>query len=517
MKKLTGIILASALVFGSLFTACPQPEAVTPEPETPAVTKVELTKGDSVKTSYTVGDTFDKTGFTVKAFYGDSDTEGKVVTKGVKFSVKDGETEFTFAAPAESKTLSVTATVDGVTSDAVEITVTVAAAEEEDPNLITEVEFKKAYLAPGWSAILDNVETLDATNGKVVIDEENNVSYTLPAGLVDTWQAQLLLGTDASVEEDDYWLFSCKLSGVTGGYTIKLNNDESLIKQQTGTIASAEDGVTVVFGGKAGADKTNIPVMFDFGTCSEGTAVISDLRLELLEPGYDVTAISLSASATSISATDTVTFTVLDQYGISVDNAEFSITTADAAATITDNVLTPGNKAETVTVKAKVGTLEKTIDITISLAKDYGKYYKAGSQTSEKDLTVAGYMALWYVGDVSWNCGTVVTVSDVTASETSYTITRTDVGSNTWSTQMFYKESAGTYNVSFKITSTVAGDITINNENISLTADTAYEYSKENISLEAFATLLSIQLGGTAGILPAGTFTISDFSVTKAE
>ena len=136
-----------------------------------------------------------------------------------------------------------------------------------------------------------------------------------------------------------------------------------------------------------------------------------------------------------------------------------------------------------------------------------------GSQTSETDLTVPSYMALWYVADAGWNCGEIVSVSNVNATENSYTINRESIGSNTWSTQMFYKENAGTYNVSFKITSSAAGDITINTENINLSANTAYEYSKE-IALENFATLLSIQLGGTAGILPAGTFTISDFSVT---
>jgi len=244
------------------------------------VTKLELTIGPDAKAEYDVGEEFDPTDITVTAFYGEDDTEGEDVTESATFTVtvKDDEgndVEFTTDEPGTFE-VTLTAEYAGV-KDSVVATVTVI----YDANLIKTVTFKSAYLAPGWSAILDNVTDIDDTDGKVVVNGKN-VSYELPAGLAERWQAQLLLGTDADVAENDYWFFSCKLTGVTGGYTIKLNNDESLISQQTGTIASAEDGVEVLFGGKASAAHTDMPVMFDFGTCSDGTVVISDLHFEVV-------------------------------------------------------------------------------------------------------------------------------------------------------------------------------------------------------------------------------------------
>ena len=131
---------------------------------------------------------------------------------------------------------------------------------------------------------------------------------------------------------------------------------------------------------------------------------------------------------------------------------------------------------------------------------------------AEAVLDTPGYMALWYQ-----NWDPVVNITSATASETEYSIVRESVGAQSWSTQFFYKENAGSYNISFNVTSTAAGEITINNEVISLEADTPYAYSSTK-ELSALDTLLSIQLGKGDGnsILPAGTFTISDFSVTPA-
>ena len=146
-------------------------------------------------------------------------------------------------------------------------------------NLITSVGYNKVFLAPGWSAIVNTDDSIGNPEDYVSVAENNAVSYTLASGLAGQWQAQLRITTDADLAEGDEWYFSCKFNGVTGGYTIKLNDDEQLIVQQTGTIG--ENGTTVSFSGTvpAGLSFTDLPIMFDFGTCSEGTVLISDIVL----------------------------------------------------------------------------------------------------------------------------------------------------------------------------------------------------------------------------------------------
>ena len=83
-------------------------------------------------------------------------------------------------------------------------------------------------------------------------------------------------------------------------------------------------------------------------------------------------------------------------------------------------------------------------------------------------------------------------------------------GSNWFGTQIWYGVSAAS-NFSFKVTSTVAGGITINDVVYELEAGTAKE-----ITLEGVTGKLAIQLGTKDPATQLGdcTFTISDFSVT---
>lgn len=145
-------------------------------------------------------------------------------------------------------------------------------------NLVTNVSLNKVYLAPNFVPIL-NDETDIAKASEYLSIDGTTVSYTLVNGLSGQWQAQLKINTDASIANGDDWYFSCKLSGVTGGYTIKLNDSEELIKEQTGRISDATEGITVSFSGTAPIDISNIPIMFDFGTCTAGTVVISDILI----------------------------------------------------------------------------------------------------------------------------------------------------------------------------------------------------------------------------------------------
>lgn len=245
--------------------------AATEDPSTKAVTSISISPTTASLSAngtqqFTVKDSNqnDVTSSATYTLSGDAATGSSITEAGL----------LTVGTTSGTLTVKATYTVDG-TDFTAEATITVLGTLT---NLITSVTFNKAYLAPNWFAILDNVTSLDDAS-KYVSIEGTTVSYKLPSGLSGQWQAQLKVNTDASISKDDAWYFSCKLSGVTGGYTIKLNDSEELISQQTGTISDATEGITVSFSGTATSAFENIPIMFDFGTCSEGTLVISDITL----------------------------------------------------------------------------------------------------------------------------------------------------------------------------------------------------------------------------------------------
>ena len=245
------------------------------------------------------------------------------------------------------------------------------------------------------------------------------------------------------------------------------------------------------------------------GNAADTTLVISNIKSEVLKD-YDVTSVSIEATPASISAGEKSTITLKDQYGIAIADAVYAITSADPAATLAGNVLTAGDTAETVTVKATYGNFEETVDVVISAEKDYAKYWAPTLASQSGESAPADYFSIW--ADQNW-CGSTVTLSDMTASATGVALTQTVTGSNWFGTQIWYGVSAAS-DFSFKVTSTVAGDITINSTVYTLEADVAKE-----ITLEGVTGKLAIQLGTETPATQLGdcTFTISDFSVTAAE
>ena len=245
------------------------------------------------------------------------------------------------------------------------------------------------------------------------------------------------------------------------------------------------------------------------GNAADTTLVISNIKSEVLKD-YDVTSVSIEATPASISAGEKSTITLKDQYGIAIADATYAITSADPVATLAGNVLTAGDTAETVTVKATYGDFEKAVDIVISAEKDYAKYW-APSITTEGASAPADYFSIW--ANLGWVDGGYVHLSDMTASATGAALTQTVDNFCWFGTQIWYGVSAAS-NFSFKVTSTVAGDITINSTVYTLEADVAKE-----ITLEGVTGKLAIQLGTETPATQLGdcTFTISDFSVTKAE
>lgn len=260
------------------------------------------------------------------------------------------------------------------------------------------------------------------------------------------------------------------------------------------------------------------PSAFQFGLIigGAGTLKLEELYLaaETDPNSLPVTSISVSVDDTTIEAADSYRITVIDSNNIDRSaDATFTIAENDSTnSSITGNVFTAGSTAGEAVVTVTLEGHTETITFNVITEKYYGKYFKNDSVMAEAVLDTPGYMALWYQ-----NWDPVVNITSATASETEYSIVRESVGAQSWSTQFFYKENAGSYNISFNVTSSAAGEITINNEVISLEADTPYAFSSTK-ELSALDTLLSIQLGKGDGnsILPAGTFTISDFSVTPA-
>lgn len=259
------------------------------------------------------------------------------------------------------------------------------------------------------------------------------------------------------------------------------------------------------------------------GNEANTTIKVSDILVEKLTD-YDVTSLTIVPSSESVSSGEKVTLTTNDQFGFAVEGVTYEITSVGSTSTLSGNELTAGTSAETVTVKATFGSLSTTVDITVTVEKDYGKYFKAGSQYGASAEVANDYMALWYVADAGWGCGPVVEVADVTASAKEYSLTRNTTGDKDWSTQISYRTAPGKYLVSFKAKSTAAGKIAVLplanadlKSLVELEANTEKEVSFIAEVENDNGILMQINLGASESeILPAGTFTLSDFTVVDA-
>lgn len=234
--------------------------AITIAPETTSVaggSAVTFTVKDSNLNDITANTTFaidgeDATGSTIAANVLTAGNASGTVTVKATYTCDDG----TFTATA---TVSV---ATGLT------------------NLVTTVGLERVYLGPGWNALLQDVTELAAAAEYLTI--ENNVAtYKLPAGLGGQWQAQLKLSTDAKLAEGQKWYFACKLSGISGNYTLKLNDTEELVPMFNNV--DFTDGETIHCSGTSPRDFENISLMFDFGTCPEGVLTISDILFAITE------------------------------------------------------------------------------------------------------------------------------------------------------------------------------------------------------------------------------------------
>lgn len=248
-------------------------------------------------------------------------------------------------------------------------------------------------------------------------------------------------------------------------------------------------------------------------------------------PALKADKLTMSPAKAEIALSDTVSFSATADEGLPV-KPEFSITESGISGsqisnsgTLIPGKLDAGKDTAEITVTAKYQNIESKVPVTVIKEKDFSKFFSTSSHTNggnnedEAAFQYPGYMCLW--ADEGW-CGSQVSITDTVATEKFYSVTREVTGENWFNTQIFYVLDAGNYDVSFTMKSTSSGFVTIGqlgeeNKVVELKANQPkkIEYNVNNIKK---GQILSLQLGSGSSEpvnLPDGTFTISDFSVTK--
>lgn len=363
------------------------------------------------------------------------------------------------------------------------------------------------YDAGNWCGATVAVSNVTPAAGSLSFDYTVSGACTYGIQLFDT------IATDGT-----YLVSATITTGVA--QNIVFNGHTYTLTANTATPVSAVVNVSGA-SSSAGGTLLNIQIPVDVtGIAASSSFKIADVKYATVTASdFTISALSLSSSSVTLSAGDSVvlsatgayTYTDTDsqKYTVYLDLAASDVTwssSATAAATVSAGTVS-GVAAGTATITATVGGKSATCDVTVNASKEYGKYFTGTTQYGETDTSnkYPGYMCLWY--------DTSVSLSNVSASATTYSLTRTTAGSVWYGTQLFYSATTGTYDVSFTVKSTVAGDITINGTKYTLVADTAQTISYTT-TLSSTGTLISIQLGTTSSTLGAGTFTLDALSIT---
>lgn len=477
------------------------------------ITKLEVTVDtDKVKTSYSVGDSLDTTGVTVKAFYGDDDTTGEDVSSLVTISAvftNDASADTTAFSTenAGSFTLKYTASVAGVSGESGEITIKVKEVSNESIISGAETDVASNANAMIYWADQNWCGSTVTVNSASVEDGVYTVNYSATGSC--TYGLQLFMGK--TLVAGNTYLVSYKVSSSVAK-TIKANNTEYTLLADTPIVVSAlatGDGVITVLSIQNAISGDETDSTFTVSDIVFTTIDSSDLVLD---------SISASISASSISVGDSATVSVLGKYKVTVDGTEYEIQktlsaddvslTADESVSIEGLIVKGVSASDKTTITATSGEKTTTVDVVVAASKDYTKYWNASTTTASEDAP-ADYFSIW--ADQNW-CGSLVTLSDMTATETSASLTQTVTGSNWFGTQIWYALATSS-DLTFKVTSSVAGDITVNTTVYTLEANTEKEITVKG------TTKLAIQLGKEDGGTQLGdcTFSITDFTVTTAE
>lgn len=460
------------------------------------VSKIEISVDDeTVKTSYNVGDDLDTTGVSVKAFYSDDDTTGEDITQYVTISAgftSDASialTDFNTAV-AGTYTLKFTASYNGKTAESNSVDITVSETSQETAY---EVSFSKTNNSSTYSNGVYTLTIVDAN------EEEwgNQIFIKNPNSRAGVEKGNRVLATITAQSDKDIRevFFKNQYNGGTysGNDTSKaLKANEETVFNVVGTVADDYD------------DSSSFVIALR-GNEANTTLILSNIKTEVLGENYEITDVSIEASPNAISAGETSTITLKDQYGFAIADATYEITST-SEATLVGNVLTAGDTSETVTVKATYGNFEKTVTIEITAEKNYAKYWNVDTRATKEAEAPIDYFSIW--ADNNW-CGSTVTLSNMTATENSVSLTQTITGSCWHGTQIWYALSANS-KLTFKVTSTVAGDITVNGTVYSLIANTPQEITVDGTEK------LAIRLGQESANTQLGdcTFSITDFVIT---
>ena len=148
---------------------------------------------------------------------------------------------------------------------------------------------------------------------------------------------------------------------------------------------------------------------------------------------------------------------------------------------------------------------------------DYNALWNDGTSTGETDAYLNAF-SVWYD---QWWCGSNVALSNMSATATGCTATRTVEGNCWFGTQVWYAVSARC-NMSFDIEMNVDGSITVNDNVYELEAGVAQTIEVDGANLNKKANdvekyTLAILFGteDPATTVPSCTFTISNFQIAE--
>lgn len=219
-----------------------------------------------------------------------------------------------------------------------------------------------------------------------------------------------------------------------------------------------------------------------------------------VNPIIEVTDISLNAQSGSLYIGQKVTLKATVAPENATDKTVTWTSSAHDVATVENGVVKAVGKG-TCVITAKAGNHTATYSLTVNdFSNVPNVYHDDGIINDGESSGAAGHMIYWF--------GEGAAVSSAERAENNeYSFTYT-AGGQWWATQFFYKglyqEAGDSYLVSLDLTSSVAGNITVNGNVLTMAINTTQTFIYE---VKDANTLISIQLGENGkSVLGSGTF-----------
>ncbi len=215
----------------------------------------------------------------------------------------------------------------------------------------------------------------------------------------------------------------------------------------------------------------------------------------------DVTSVTLDAESGSLYVGQKATLKATVAPENATDKTVTWASSDQTVATVENGVVTAVGKGNA-TITATAGSKSATYALTVNDFSDLpNAFYDEGIINDGESTGAAGHMIYWF--------GEGAAVSNIERAEgtNEYSMTYT-AGGQWWATQLFYKglyqEAGDSYVVSLDLTSSVAGNITVAGQVLTMAANTTQTFIYD---VKDTATLISIQLGENGkSVLGSGTF-----------